>query len=67
MDSKTMVHEIGTQPKPFDTLHAALGYCSDRHFTGYLVTPTNDIINIRKGKRKDVNGKWISVRTEVVS
>ena len=56
---KTIVHEVGEKPKQFDTLSAALGYCSDRRFTGYIVDPDHNIIDIKKGKRKGADGKWV--------
>ena len=60
---KTMVHEVGARPKEFDTLCGALGYCSDKKFTGYIVCPDgSSIINVNKGKRKTPDGKWVSTR-----
>jgi hypothetical protein len=59
MTGRTFVHKVGEQPKQFDTLYAALGYVSDKKFTGYIVDPDGAVINIRKGKRKAVDGKWI--------
>ena len=57
---KPVVHEVGEKPKYFDSLHGALGYVSDKTFTGYIVDPDGGVINIRKGKRRSADGKkWV--------
>lgn len=62
---KAIVHNLGNPQPParFDTLHAALQYARAEKLTGYINIhePGFDpeIINIRKGKRKGLDGKWV--------
>jgi len=55
----TMGHIVGDPPRKFDTLHAALKFFGSAKLTGYIVDPNGGVINIRKGKRKTVDGKWM--------
>ena len=58
---KHFLHEVGEKPRVFTSLHAALLYAKEAKTTGYIVVggPERSVINLRKGKRKAVDGRWI--------
>lgn len=64
---RAIVHTIGDPgpPRFFDTLHGALTFVSQGKITGYinLWEPGYDpeVIEVHKGKRRGINGKWILI------
>lgn len=55
------LHNLDTASKrEFRFLAYALREAWEQKATGYIVTPSGEVINIRKGKRLSVDGKkWI--------
>lgn len=55
------LHNLGLATKEeFRFLSYALRKAAETKATGYIVTPTDDVINVRKGKRLGVDGKkWV--------
>ena len=55
-----ILHIVGEKPQRFQFLAQALKAADEQKATGYIVTPSNEVIHIRKGKRPSVDGKrWV--------
>lgn len=55
---KAILHDLNAPgAQVFDTLQAALTKASQDRATGYVITPTHDVIDLKNGKRKSADGK----------
>lgn len=62
MKTQIKLFNGGNAPKDFDTLNKALLFSSIHKVTGFIQIgrDSREAIQLRKGKRQAVNGKWIS-------
>ncbi len=64
-DRTSIVHNLDLATKAeFSRLALALRWVAEEKVTGYIVTPTREVIEVRKGKRKGMSGRWAAIKGE---
>lgn len=63
--SCAILHNIGDTPQRFTYLAQALHAAWECKATGYIITPDNEVINVRKGKRKGTGKHWVPCNASI--